>query len=133
MAVAMMDPNTDALDGFSDPSIIAHFRSIDMVQDDGAHRQEDMFLECSFPGANTSQSPCLFHDDQLFTRKKTHLGFCFSFHPATYIEKHGGLLSNREGTAGGLHMLVDIQQDEYQVAGRSAGVMVSGQFYQYQY
>jgi hypothetical protein len=94
----------------------------------GMHRKEDMFLMCSFHGANrTSFDSCDFVDEDLLSVGKTSMGFCYSFHSARYIERAGALMSRTEGSLGGLSLLLDIQQDEYLVThGNSAGIMVRG-------
>ena len=101
--------------------------SIDMRElgEKGKHQREDMFTACDFMSSNYTESPCQFSDELLVT-KVTQMGYCYTFHPQSYIEKHGALLSTRPGQAGGLHFEVNLQQDEYVsgAEGDSAGMKV---------
>ena len=52
------------------------------------------------------------------------MGLCFTFHPQSYIHKHGALMSNRAGSIGGLKLDVNIEQHEYIVGSMAAGIQV---------
>ena len=83
-----------------------------------------MFVACSFMSANYSEFPCNFHGE-LLEMKLTQNGFCYTFHPQSYVEKHGALVSNRAGQAGGLFIRIDLDQHEYLVGtSNSAGMKV---------
>ena len=91
----------------------------------GKHHREDMFMGCDFMSANYSYDPCQFNDELLVT-KVTQMGYCYTFHPQSYIEKYGALVSTRPGQAGGLHLQIDLRQDEYTsgAEGSAAGMRV---------
>ena len=124
MVLDMLNPITTRQD-LTDPGIIAQLKSVDMerVGAEAAHQKQDMFLECSFMGSNNTKCPCQFHEE-LFVSTKTQMGFCYTFHPNSYMEKYGALFTTRTGFAGGLFMLVDVGQYEYQIGSRAAGIKV---------
>ena len=116
---------TDSID-INDPIIKEQFSALKMddMGPSSAHQREDMFLACSFMSTNYSEFPCNF-SGELLEMKLTQIGFCYTFHPQSYVEKHGALVSNRAGQAGGLFLRIDLQQHEYLVGdSNSAGMKV---------
>ena len=115
----------DSVD-LNDPIIKEWFSALKLndMGPSSAHQREDMFVACSFMSANYSEFPCNL-SEELLEMKLTQNGFCYTFHPQSYIEKHGALVSDRAGQAGGLFFRIDLQQHEYLVGdSNSAGMKV---------
>ena len=109
-----------------DPNFIAGMKTfgLDRVGKDAAHSLDQTFSSCSFNDKKNLLSPCQFHKD-LFVRRMTEMGYCYTFHPYSYIEKNGPLKVSRSGAVGGLMFQIDIHQDLYYIfQGHSAGMKV---------
>ncbi len=125
LAADLLNPFSSTNISSLQPQVKEGMRALkmDTIGAQGAHQREDMFIECDFKKANHSHSPCQFPDDLLVIRR-TQLGYCYTFHPQSYVEKYGTLVSARAGEAGGLYFRIDIQQNEYMISGSAAGMRV---------
>ena len=125
LATDIVNPYSNVTINYSDPQIKEQLSSLSMITFglDAAHLKEEMFVSCSFMSNNASANPCSFHEELLVTTK-TQMGKCYTFHPQSYINKYGPLVSKKAGVQGGLTMRIDVQQEEYQVGPDAAGIKV---------
>ena len=120
----------------ADPTIIKKVLSVNQTEifTNGAHSLEDTFFDCSFNGKGSTFSyhPCQF-SKELFVRKMTDMGYCYTFHPQSYIAKYGPLKITRTGVPGGLTLNIIIWQDLYYIYNMefAAGMKVSRHLYVY--
>ena len=90
----------------------------------GAHSLEETFLSCQYDEQNLTSLPCRFHKD-LFVPKFTDFGVCYTFHPKSYIDKHGPIKVVRTGDVGGLSLRINVHQELYYIIqGDSVGMKV---------
>lgn len=85
----------------------------DEIMLDAAHRLEDMLLECTFNG-----EPCSVANFSKLVSPYPYAnwGVAYTFNP------HSLVRTNRKGPAGGLHMVLDIQLEDYCPRTEEAGV-----------
>ena len=126
LSIDIVNPYANVNINYSDPKIIKELSSVSMeiFGLESAHLQPEMFVSCSFMSNNASENPCSFHKELFIPKITSQMGTCFTFHPQSYIDKYGALVSKRAGLQGGLSMKINIQQEEYQVAGEAAGLKV---------
>ena len=85
---------------------------------EGRSLLDNFVLECSFSGSDRS----LFDCKQNLSLTLTNLGYCYSFNVNTSAEE---LTVSNSGAQYGLHLILDIQQEEYLPMFGSAGVKVT--------
>ena len=122
--VNIFNPTVSSALNLSDPAHVQRLRTItiDDLTVAGSH-QRDMFIACSFMSQNSSSRPCTFSPEVLKS-SLTQMGSCFTFQPASFIDKYGALISTRAGSAGGLFLRINIQQFDYLAGGNAAGLKV---------
>ena len=119
-----MDPFTPSDLNITDPEVISKLRRIYSTEFGfKSGHQRDMFVSCDFH-SNNQTKPCQFPDD-LFKKRRTRMGGCFTFQPMEFVERNGQYNTTRAGMNGGLYLRVNVQQQEYNLGTLGAGIKAS--------